>query len=129
MFDLFADVSPCPTMLAYSRELTASWHLYRSISSCCFDRVCSNSLANLFSSLSRACVVFLTAMMSSSKVINLSASNCFPSCTSCQGSWIRVCNLLLSIARFPEGDPAILKGQGGQVSKEISTRDITKVRD
>jgi len=39
------------------------------------------------------------------------------------------CNLLLSIARFPEGDPAILKGQGGEASKEISTRDITKVRD
>ena len=26
------------------------------------------------------------------------------------------CNLLLSIARFPEGDPAILWGQGGEAS-------------
>ena len=39
------------------------------------------------------------------------------------------CNLLLSIVRFPEGDPAILKGQGGEVSMEISTRDIIKMRD
>ena len=29
-----------------------------------------------------------------------------------------VCNLLVSIARFPEGDPAILKGQGGEASME-----------
>ena len=39
------------------------------------------------------------------------------------------CNLLLSIARFPEGDPAILKGEGGEASIEISTRDIIKIRD
>ena len=39
------------------------------------------------------------------------------------------CNLLLSIARFPEGDPAILKGQGEEASIEISTRDIIKMRD
>jgi len=38
-------------------------------------------------------------------------------------------NLLLSIVRFPEGDPAIPKEQGREVSKEISTRDMTKVRD
>ena len=37
-----------------------------------------------------------------------------------------MCNLFLSIARFAEGDPAILKGQGGGASMEISTRDITK---
>ena len=40
-----------------------------------------------------------------------------------------LCNLLLSIARFPEGDPAILWGQGGEASMEISTRDIIKMRD
>ena len=39
------------------------------------------------------------------------------------------CNLLLSIARFPEGDPAILRGQGGEASMEISTRDIVKMWD
>ena len=39
------------------------------------------------------------------------------------------CNLLLSIARFPEGDPAILLGQGGEPSMEISTRDIIKMGD
>ena len=38
------------------------------------------------------------------------------------------CNLLLGIARFPEGDPAILRGQGGEASMEISTRDIVKMR-
>ena len=37
-------------------------------------------------------------------------------------------NLLLSIARFPEGDPAILQGQGGEASMDISTRGITKFR-
>jgi len=42
---------------------------------------------------------------------------------------LSICNLLLRIARFPEGDPAILKGQGGQASIEISTRDITKVKN
>ena len=40
-----------------------------------------------------------------------------------------VCNVFLSIARFPEGDPAILKGQGEEASMEISTRDITKVKN
>ena len=44
------------------------------------------------------------------------------------GSKIK-CNLLLSSARFPEGDLAILKGQGGEASMEISTRDIIKMRD
>jgi len=39
------------------------------------------------------------------------------------------CNLLLSIARFPEGDLVILNGQGGEASMEISTRDITKVKN
>ena len=39
------------------------------------------------------------------------------------------CNLLLSMARFLEGDLPILKGQGGEASKEISLRDIIKVRD
>ena len=39
------------------------------------------------------------------------------------------CNLLLRIVRFPEGDPAILKGQGGEAWIEISTRDIIKIRD
>ena len=42
---------------------------------------------------------------------------------------VKKCNLLLSIARFPEGDPAILKGQGGEVLMEIFTRDITKVKN
>ena len=42
---------------------------------------------------------------------------------------VSICNLLLSIARFPEGDPAILKGQGGEASMEISTRDIIKMTD
>jgi len=37
------------------------------------------------------------------------------------------CNLFLSIARFPEGDPAILKEQGGEASMEISTRDNIKI--
>ena len=37
-------------------------------------------------------------------------------------------NLLLSIARFPEGDPAILCGQEGEVSIEISTGDKIKMR-
>jgi len=40
-----------------------------------------------------------------------------------------LCNLLLSIARFPEGDPAIVTGQAGEASMEISTRDITKVKN
>ena len=44
-------------------------------------------------------------------------------------SLVKKCNLLLSIARFPEGDPAILKGQGGPALLEISTRDITKVNE
>ena len=39
------------------------------------------------------------------------------------------CILLLSIARFQEGDRAILKGQGEEASIEISTRDIIKMRD
>jgi len=42
---------------------------------------------------------------------------------------VKKCNLLQSIARFPEGDPAILKGQGGDASIEISTRDITKIKN
>jgi len=37
------------------------------------------------------------------------------------------CNLLLSLAGFREGDPVILKGQGGEASMEISKGDITKV--
>jgi len=39
------------------------------------------------------------------------------------------CNLLLSIVRSPEGDLAILEGQGGQGLNEIPTTDIVKVRD
>jgi len=35
----------------------------------------------------------------------------------------------MSIAKFPEGDPTILKEQGGEVLMEISTRNITKVRN
>jgi len=42
---------------------------------------------------------------------------------------VAVCNLLLRIARFPEGDPAILKGQEGAASMEISIRDIIKVKN
>ena len=42
---------------------------------------------------------------------------------------VRLCNLLLSIARFPERDPGILKRQGGEVSMEISTKDITKIKN
>jgi len=45
------------------------------------------------------------------------------------GMGYSICNLLLSIARFPEGDPAIRQGQVREGSMEISTRDITKVRD
>ena len=30
---------------------------------------------------------------------------------------------------IPRGDPAILGGQGGEASMEISTRDIIKMRD
>ena len=44
-------------------------------------------------------------------------------------SMLYVCNLLRSIAGFPEGDPAILKGQGGERSMEFSTRDIIEMRD
>ena len=40
-----------------------------------------------------------------------------------------LCNRLLSIARSPEGDPAILGGQGEEAWIEISTRDIIKMRD
>jgi len=39
------------------------------------------------------------------------------------------CNLLLGFARCPEGDLAILSGQGGEAAMEISTRDITMIRD
>jgi len=38
-------------------------------------------------------------------------------------------NLFQSIAKFPEGDPAILKGQGGEALMEISTRDIIRVKN
>jgi len=41
---------------------------------------------------------------------------------------VEKCNLLLIIARFPERDLAILKGQGVEASMEISTRDMRKVR-
>jgi len=44
-------------------------------------------------------------------------------------SFPTICNQLLTIARFPEGDPVILKEQGGEASMEISTRDITKVKN
>ena len=54
--------------------------------------------------------------------------NPLPDALSCfDYNWI--CNLLTSITRFPEGDPAILWGQGGEATMEISTRDIVKMRD
>jgi len=43
----------------------------------------------------------------------------------CHAGWVEACNLLLSIVRFPEGDLVIMKAQGGELSKEISTRDVT----
>ena len=42
---------------------------------------------------------------------------------------LQECNLLLSHTRFPEGDQVILRVQGAEVSIEISTRDIVKMRD
>ena len=39
------------------------------------------------------------------------------------------CNLLLSIARFPEEDPAIVGGQEEDASMEIFTRDLINMRD
>ena len=44
-------------------------------------------------------------------------------------SCVSLCNLLLSIGGIGKGALAILKGLGGEALMQLSTRDITKVKN